>query len=393
MELSQHLFDLQMARYMRCAGESQPSPVPQVVAKPESPIRTVNQPSGTSDESTGVTNNAGTGASAATMQAPQFPSSVDVREVMERSNQLTERLATLLERSNELAERPTQSTEDIGSLAERFNQVLERLTQLVENTRQTTAPDPLTERFNQLFERLDRAVEYSDRSAQQANQLAERSNQLIERSNQLAEQLNQPSHLPNHLTARSNKILEQSNQLAERLNQVLGELHPVRRANELSERANQLSEHLYQSFQRSNQLAEQANGHAERLGNVMKNINKVLVGIQHAIIRNRKDNGWGAIFSLVNEAGEALGVSRTTEGISVGQAFKPTRSMDTTLIRVVLGASTIEYHVVTSLLGECLYFFGLSDGFCVDRTNTTLIQGRETDAGLRLADYLSSCFL
>ncbi|KDN36156.1 hypothetical protein RSAG8_11037, partial [Rhizoctonia solani AG-8 WAC10335] len=43
MELSQYLFDIQMARYMRLAGEIQSSPVPQTTARPEAPARVVNQ--------------------------------------------------------------------------------------------------------------------------------------------------------------------------------------------------------------------------------------------------------------------------------------------------------------------------------------------------------------
>ncbi|KAG8689391.1 hypothetical protein FRC11_002838 [Ceratobasidium sp. 423] len=233
MELSQHLFDIQMARYMRLAGENPPTLEPQAIARPEGPTQIVEQASVVADEALVATNNAGTGA-IAVPRAPQSTPAIDTRELMERSNQLAERFNRLLERSNELVERCSQTPADQSgsqTLAERFNQVLERLTQLIEQSYQPAErSDRLTERFNELFERFSQLVEQSHQPAKKANELAEMSNDLSSKANQLAEQLNQSS-------------------------------------------------------ERSNQLGGQANKAMEKIGDLLKNTNKVLAGIQHAIVR------------------------------------------------------------------------------------------------------------
>ncbi|KAL5632032.1 hypothetical protein ACGC1H_000154 [Rhizoctonia solani] len=108
MELSQHLFDLQMARHMQIAGESQLRPVLQEEAELANPVHSAESAQ-TSTESINNTNNAGTGANNVhTHHTPQPAPGIDVLELMERSNQLAERFNQLLERSNELVERCTQ---------------------------------------------------------------------------------------------------------------------------------------------------------------------------------------------------------------------------------------------------------------------------------------------
>ncbi|CAE6469050.1 unnamed protein product [Rhizoctonia solani] len=230
MELSQHLFDIQMARHMRNAGESLPNPALEVAT--ESPVRAVEQTLNTAEEPIFAANNAGTGGNAVVVnQIPQLPPGNDIiREVTEQSNQI----------------------------AERFNQVLERLTQLVERTNQPKDQNNrLAERFDHLIERFN-TLEQSNQSVLGGNQLAEL---LIERSTQFAEQLGRSS-------------------------------------------------------ERSNQLAEQANKQGEILGEVMKNINRVLVGIQHAIVRNYKGNTTNAADCLTNEKGETLATSKTAYYVS-----------------------------------------------------------------------------
>ncbi|KAG8692472.1 hypothetical protein FRC11_003597, partial [Ceratobasidium sp. 423] len=109
MELSQHLFNLQMARYMRLAGERQPSSVSQESAT--SPTRIIERATIIAEGIPTTTNNPGTGADVTVVDhASQSVPAVDVRELMERSNQLPERFNVLLERSNELAERSSQPT-------------------------------------------------------------------------------------------------------------------------------------------------------------------------------------------------------------------------------------------------------------------------------------------
>ncbi|KAH7335838.1 hypothetical protein B0J17DRAFT_719482 [Rhizoctonia solani] len=254
MEISQHMFNLQMARYMRHAGESKPSHIPPGTTRHETPTSTPKRTPNTAEENMTATNNVGTGANpAGVYQTTHFASSADIHEPLERPNQLTGRFNVSRERSNELANDSTQLTEQSSRLADQFNQVIERLTQLVERVHQPTdQSDRIAERFNCLIERFNEVTGQLNRPAQQANQLAERLNQLIEGFNQ-----------------------------------------PLQRSNELSEKANQ--------------LAEQALKPAERLEGVMNKINRVLVGIQHAIVRNHKDNTLGALDCLVNDAGDTPG--------------------------------------------------------------------------------------
>ncbi|KAH7335846.1 hypothetical protein B0J17DRAFT_56042 [Rhizoctonia solani] len=230
MELSQHLFDLQMARYIRVAGESPPSLVPPVTTAPEIPTRAEERLPSAIDEASRATNNAGAGSDATGVQPTP---SIDIRELMERSNQLAERFNQLLERSNELTERCSQPPEQPRSQS-------------------------YSELFHQVLNRLAQAVEQSHQPAQQPNQLDERFNQLLERFSQLLEQAAQPA--------------KKANELAER-------------SNEFANRANQLTEQLSQSHKRSNQLSEQANITWEKVGSTLRNMNRMLMRIQHAIVR------------------------------------------------------------------------------------------------------------
>ncbi|KAG8689390.1 hypothetical protein FRC11_002837 [Ceratobasidium sp. 423] len=331
MELSQHLFDLQMARYMRLAGENPSNPLPQPTERTEIPVRAVERSLNTAEQLSDATNNAGTGA----ITAPPPVSGPDVRELIDRSNQLAERFNVLLERSNELVERCNQPTHQPDSQAsdERFNQVLERLTQLEQSHRQTEQSDRLTERFNQLFERFNQLIEQASLPTQRSNELAERSNQLAARASQLAEQLNQLSderfnqllqrltrvEQSHRQTEQSDRLTGRFNQLFERFNQLVGQAClPAQRANELAEqsnqlaaRANQLAELLIQSSERSNTLSEQGNRSWRRLEVVMGNVNKVLMRIQHAIVRNHRGNTISALDCLVNEKGETHATSGT----------------------------------------------------------------------------------
>ncbi|KEP50546.1 putative PSDC domain protein [Rhizoctonia solani 123E] len=247
MELSQHLFDLQMARYMRLAGESQPSH--------KSPAGIAKQTSNTTEDASIGTNNAGTGSSA--VEAHPTPGT-DIRELLERSNQLAERFNMLLERSNDFVERSSQPKDLPNPLAERVDQMLGRLTQLEAHAHRHAEPNQPIEHFRQLFERFNQLVEQSARSA---NQLAE------------------------HLTRSS-------------------------------DHSNYLTEQLNQSIAHSNLLANQTHESKERFGGTLRNINNVLVGIQHAIVRGFGGNTISALDCLVNNRGETPGTSKTTEHVS-----------------------------------------------------------------------------
>ncbi|KAG8708016.1 hypothetical protein FRC11_006878 [Ceratobasidium sp. 423] len=321
MELSQHLFDVQMARHMRVAGESQPTSIPHLAEIPEYSGQDVERNPNIVDESTTATNNTGTGASAAWIDpALQLPLGFDAGQLMERSNQLAEQFNQLLTRTNELMERSSQPSDQSNTLSERFNQVFERFTQFVEQARQPSGQsDHLTERFNQLFERFNQLVEQSTQPANRANELAERSNELADRANQLAEQLNQSS-------------------------------------------------------ERSNGLLEQASKGVEKLGDLMKNVNRVLMGIQHAIVRSHKGNTVYAVDCLVNEKGQT-----PREAMAVGEMFAPA------------GGVSQNSRLHGSWLGYYLHFYGIGAEIREDETSTTLKAGKEGEARELLGDYLSSC--
>ncbi|KDN36158.1 hypothetical protein RSAG8_11039, partial [Rhizoctonia solani AG-8 WAC10335] len=247
MELSQHLFDLQMARYMRLAGENPPSPEhpSRAIIMPENPAQMAGHSPNTIEEPVSVANNAGTGEDATEVpRTPQSMSGMVAHELMERSNQLAERFDRFLECFIDVTERSCRLAREHNSqaFAERFNQVLERLTQLIEQ-------------------------HYQPRE-------------------------------------KSNKFTEDFSQFLERFNQLIDKLHqPAQRANELAERSNDLAD-------RANQLAERSNKPVEKLGEQLKNINRVLVGIQHAIVRNHKGNTTNAVDCLVNEKGQIPGEMR-----------------------------------------------------------------------------------
>ncbi|CUA74391.1 hypothetical protein RSOLAG22IIIB_11185 [Rhizoctonia solani] len=322
MKLSQHLFDIQMARYMRAAGESLPNPAAQAMERREIPAQTMDPV--LVDKAIAVTNNAGTGANAAEVhQTSQMSAGVDIRELMERSNQLTERLSKLLERSNELTERCTQPADQSHSqtLAERFNQVLEQLTRVLEPTRRPAEPDQLAERFNQLLDRF--------------NQLSERANQ------------------------------------------------PLQTANELSEKANQIAE-------RSNQLAEQAQKPVERLADILRNVNKVLVAIQHAIIRSHKGNTTSAVDCLVNDRGETPSICPATDCGDFG-FFAKYYTSNGNRLPVTISGVTQNLYIPNSSIGEFLDFYGLDENRDLHEEGTHAIRERaEGVARTRLGDYLSS---
>ncbi|KDN36163.1 hypothetical protein RSAG8_11044, partial [Rhizoctonia solani AG-8 WAC10335] len=318
MELSQHLFDIQMARHMRIAGESQPSLV-QVTTRTESPARTMEQAPNNITEMN-ATNNAGTG-SRPTMadQTPNLIPDTGVPEPSEQSNQLAERFGVPLGHSNEPIERQPANQSDSNCLTERFNQVLERLTQLLEQThRPEDQSHQPTERFNQLFERLDQLVEQSNQYVQKANELTESSNEIAKRTNELGEQVNKP---------------------------------------------------------------------LERLGDELKNVNRVLVAIQHAIVRNHKGNTVNAIDCLVNEKGETPGVSEETSGTPFSHLSRSLSHNSGYRLSVVVDGAAQDFYMHPGWLKDFLRFYGIVDGLFEDETSLEPSPEEEDEARQRLGNY------
>ncbi|CAE6527588.1 unnamed protein product [Rhizoctonia solani] len=365
MELSQHLFNLQMARFMRYADQSQPSSVAQAVPRPASPFQATERTANRAEDITTTANNAGTGAEAVGIHpSPPLAHGIDMHE----------------EPSRDAVGRRTQSTEQLNPLADRFGQVLERLTQLVEKVcRPADKHDQLAERFNQLLERFIQVTEESNRPAQQAYQLSERTNQLLDWSNQLVEQLSETVHESNQLLSQVTQQIQQPNQATGPLNHFIeGFNKSLRQSNELAQNANQLS--------------EQANKHGERLGDVMKNINKVLVGIQHAIVRNHKDNTLQALDCLVNEVGEKPGYRglKTPQCPTVKHLIRTQGDAADDCVPVVINGVSRDLYIKGHWLGDLLRFFEINDGLYQNKGTSTLAERGKAERE-RLSEYLSSC--
>ncbi|CAE7050952.1 unnamed protein product [Rhizoctonia solani] len=123
-------------------------------------------------------------------------------------------------------------------------------------------------------------------TTEQPGQLADTSNQLVERSNQIIEQLT--------------RALERSNQTRD----------------DLVEKVTEMIGGLKTHFERSSSLVGECIKPVEKLGDTMKNINRVLVNVQHAIVRNHKGNTLSAADCLVNEKGNTY---RTDDGVSASR--------------------------------------------------------------------------
>ncbi|CAE6435795.1 unnamed protein product [Rhizoctonia solani] len=332
--------NVELSRHMRVAGERPCSPVPHPNSIPQISPQSTEGISEANEESGIATNNAGIGSSVVdARQMPQSTHDMDVRQLMERSNRLTEQLNQLLERSNELAEQDSQPARESStpSFVEHCNLVIERLTQLVERSHQP---------------------------AERSDQLADRFSQLFERLNQLVEKSHQPAYRANELTEKSN---------------------------ELSDRANQLAENLNKSSERSNQLAEQANRSVENIGDLLGNINRVLVGIQHAVVRNHKGNTANAIDCLVNERGELPGLMYLYMRSTVRQLSEIYSNLSEYNCPVTVDGTSRGCCIPTSWLGWFLKFYDICDDLRLSPTSNDLKDGKADEARQRLSDYLSSC--
>ncbi|GAB1524433.1 hypothetical protein RhiTH_007587 [Rhizoctonia solani] len=320
MELSQHLFDVQMARYMRCAGESEPSATFEGAASAES-YQSAGMIPNMGEATTTGTNNPGTGGNHTWgTPTPQPTSSVDMHELIGRSNQLAERFNQIFERFNELTERNMQPDDQSSSLNKLFDQALERLERFAERTRQ---------------------------SNEQSDHLAQRFNQLIDQSNQLMERLCTPVEKASELAGRSNELEDKTNQLLERFKEPL-----------------------------------------EQIGSSLKCINKVLVGVQHAIVRSDKDNTVYAVDSLVNEKGQ-----KPVEefGATFGWKYDNTPSETSVLLPLRISGVSQNSHLYDYWLGFYLRFFNIGHELRVSAESRLLKDGMKKAAREELSDYLSSC--
>ncbi|KDN33243.1 hypothetical protein RSAG8_13665, partial [Rhizoctonia solani AG-8 WAC10335] len=127
-ELNQHLFDIQMARYMeRCTHAN---PVPQSAA-PAEPAGSNHLGESANEETNRATNNAGRAADVVDAhQTASSPPDPIIRDAIERSNQLAERSNQLIERSNQIAEQLTRAVEQSSQPNEQSIKLTEKLTEL-----------------------------------------------------------------------------------------------------------------------------------------------------------------------------------------------------------------------------------------------------------------------
>ncbi|CAE6424218.1 unnamed protein product [Rhizoctonia solani] len=191
----------------------------------------------------------------------------------------------------------------------------------------------------------------------------------------------------NRLAENANQLIEQSNRIAERVHQLVEQTaHPVEQSNKLAERFNQLFERLNGHLDQSNILAKESKEPVEKLGEVLGNINRVLVRIQHAIVRNHKGNTLRALDCLINEKGETPAISCTTqnrifEDVSwTGEEFT-----------VIIDGVPHESRINNYWLGEFVRFYGIDDGLFDNATTVEMEEGQMSTARVRLAEYLSSC--
>ncbi|KEP50547.1 putative laminin domain protein [Rhizoctonia solani 123E] len=204
--------------------------------------------------------------------------------------------------------------------------------------------------------------------------------EAIERSNRFAEQTNQ-------LAERANLLIEQSNRISERVNQLLERpSRPVEQPNTLAERFNGLFERLNQHMEESNRLTKESTQPVEKLGDILRNMNRVLVKVQHAIVRNHKGNNLSALNCLANEKGETPAISETTSNLAFDD-FLP--SSENKLPIVIDGISHITY-IHDGWLGEFVQFYGIADGLC-EGESSELKRDEQGPARERLGKFLTSC--
>ncbi|KEP48423.1 putative laminin domain protein [Rhizoctonia solani 123E] len=170
MELSQHLFDIQMARYTVRVNECH---VSQSVQHPSSNCTRNSSSSCTRVAGQSMTEGPGTSmndAGVGTVVADFYASAedqrgIDTQNAIERSNQLVEQTNQLIERSNQIAERANQLVDKCSHPAEQSNKLLER--------------------FSQLFERLNEHLDQSNRVMKESMQPVEKIGDVLRNINRV----------------------------------------------------------------------------------------------------------------------------------------------------------------------------------------------------------------
>ncbi|EUC58350.1 hypothetical protein RSOL_248940, partial [Rhizoctonia solani AG-3 Rhs1AP] len=173
-ELSQHLFDVQMARYMERCSHTGPVSHSNAPAEPANshPVEPANEETNT------ATNNAGRATDVADTHQTAQPIDPTIRDAIERSNRL-------IERSNEIAEQLTRAVE--------------------QSSQPTNQPSYLVEKVTEIFGRMNEHFE-------QSNRLAEASMKPVEKLGEILKNINKVlSHKGNTSKAVNCLINEKGN--------------------------------------------------------------------------------------------------------------------------------------------------------------------------------------
>lgn len=202
--------------------------------------------------------------------------------------------------------------------------------------------------------------------------------ELLERSNQLAERFSVLLQCSNEQAERFTRATDQANQLAEHLNRS-------------GDHSNNLADHLNRSSDHSNRLTEQAYKSVERFGDVLRNINSVLVGIQHAIVRGHAGNTINALDCLINEKGETPCASETTGHMTFMQISESHSKYPSDRIRFLISGASRGFYSPDWWLGRLLRFYGIGEGLYENEPNAGVTREKEKEARLLLNRYLSSC--
>ncbi|CAE6439904.1 unnamed protein product [Rhizoctonia solani] len=169
--ISEHLFDVQMAKYIQRCAQTGPSPH-ESVAVSRSTERT-------NEVTDAQINNLGTGSNhAESYGSVQTTSDITIHDAIARSIQLAERSNQLIERSNQIVDRLTEVVERCSQPAERSN-------------------DP-AEKFSELVGRLNEHLERS-------NHIAEASTKLVENLGGVLRNINRVLVRIQHAIVRSHR--------------------------------------------------------------------------------------------------------------------------------------------------------------------------------------------
>ncbi|CAE6423560.1 unnamed protein product [Rhizoctonia solani] len=188
MELSQRLFDIQMANHTQRTRQSRDTFAGQEISN-SSPSGGIGQ----AKISDAGTNNAETRAGF--IGSDRYTRKVDndsIHDAIERSNLLAEQANQLVERSNQLVAHSNHLIERSNIITERTNELLERSSQRPDKSSQ------FAEKFNEPIEKLNS-------NSEKANQLAEASTKPTERLEKVLMKINKVLVGIQHAIVRNHK--------------------------------------------------------------------------------------------------------------------------------------------------------------------------------------------